>query len=431
MSTSTTKKKNSSSDHKTNLRTKWGYTMQWTPHHLSQDEIEQLRAQFDERGAEALQRIQAIASKQGPGAKGSKPDMFAVLRDHHEEDDFLAAYWEHLHAVPEWVDWEQIERGQRFFARYFVANCSLFAFQAFVRDNAATPGVAEVVSRTGGLAVKHLLARLIETFTWFIQITHDLQAIQPGGQGHISTIRVRLLHSSVRQRILDLEKTRPGYFNVEKYGPPVNDLVSRFHLPKATFESMLWYELVPNDTSKILAQNFIKWIEDQPPAYLSLGFMEAACRWMNGNEMCDALGLGRPALHHYAAFAGHNIIVSSLAWAQRIFPPLDRFVVAYTRKTLHNALTKHVTGPSVPTNGIPPYSFKYVPNHGQKMEVDAQKPDPAARKQRIRPFECVFMAVFVVAALLSLGLAVGVVRMLMRLNDTFGVTSWIYGERGD
>lgn len=51
---------------------------------------------------------------------------------------------------------------------------------------------------------------------------------------------------------------------------------------KATFESMVWYELVPNETSKILAQNFIKWIEDQPPAYLSMGFMQAACRWMNG-----------------------------------------------------------------------------------------------------------------------------------------------------
>lgn len=123
------------SDHQTNLRTKWGYTMQWTPQHLSQDEIENLRAQFDERGAEALQRLQAIAARLGPGEEGSKPDMFAVLRDHREEDDFLAAFWEHLHAVPGWVDWEQIERGQRFFARYFMANCSLFAFQAFVRDN--------------------------------------------------------------------------------------------------------------------------------------------------------------------------------------------------------------------------------------------------------------------------------------------------------
>jgi hypothetical protein len=64
-----------------------------------------------------------------------KPDLFAILRDHYTDDQFLSDFWKDLHEVPEWVDWEWIERGQKFFSRYFVANCSLFAFQAFVRDN--------------------------------------------------------------------------------------------------------------------------------------------------------------------------------------------------------------------------------------------------------------------------------------------------------
>ena len=96
---------------------------------------------------------------------------------------------------------------------------------------------------------------------------------------------------------------------------------------KAVMETMLLHELAPNGTSKILAHNFIKWIEDQPPPYLSRGFLEAGCRWMNGPEMCDALGLGRPGPYYYAVFAGHNILVSFLAYSQRFIPSFDRVVI--------------------------------------------------------------------------------------------------------
>jgi hypothetical protein len=75
-----------------------------------------------------------------------KPDLFAILRDHHQEDDFLSDFWKDLHEVPEWVDWEQIERGQKFFSRYFVANCNLFALQAFVRGNTVRIHLAPSIS---------------------------------------------------------------------------------------------------------------------------------------------------------------------------------------------------------------------------------------------------------------------------------------------
>jgi hypothetical protein len=89
-----------------------------------------------------------------------------------------------------------------------------------------SPGIAEVFARTGGFAIKNLLSRVIETFTWVSQVTTSLESIQPGGEGHTSTIRVRLLHASVRQRILKLAASCPEYFSVEKYGAPVNDLDS-------------------------------------------------------------------------------------------------------------------------------------------------------------------------------------------------------------
>ena len=76
-------------------------------------------------------------------------------------------------------------------------------------------GVVEVLIRTGGFSTRVLLHRLLETFQWLLQVTESLSAIQPGGTGHISTIRVRLLHSSVRQRILGLVEKRPQYFNID------------------------------------------------------------------------------------------------------------------------------------------------------------------------------------------------------------------------
>jgi len=159
----------------------------------------------------------------------------------------------------------------------------------------------------------------METFQWLLQVTHGLQDIQPYGEGHASTIRVRLLHASVRQRIMKLIQSRPDYFNVEKYCVPANTLDSIhsittfscnpmwFQLPKtgivprqqevddyialfrylgyllgtppkyfetsekvkAVMESMYLHELEPTPTSKIEGYNFVKCLEDIPPMNIS------------------------------------------------------------------------------------------------------------------------------------------------------------------
>lgn len=48
----------------------------------------------------------------------------------------------------------------------------------------------------------------------------------PGGAGHASTVRVRFLHSSVRERIMNITQSRPEYYDAKKYGIPVKDLDS-------------------------------------------------------------------------------------------------------------------------------------------------------------------------------------------------------------
>lgn len=116
---------------------KWNYTFQWTDQHLTPEQMHPLRYKFDDLGANALGKLQEISS-QTAGSKNCpvpKLDLYAVLRENHNSDPVLSDFWDQLHTVPEWVDWEQLERGQKVFYRYAVANLTGFALQGFVGEN--------------------------------------------------------------------------------------------------------------------------------------------------------------------------------------------------------------------------------------------------------------------------------------------------------
>jgi len=117
-----------------NHRERWGYSFEWTDKHLPAEEIAALRSHVDELGSAAFEKLQALT---GGGDKKCpiRPELYTILRDHHQEDPTLESFWQELHSVPDWVDWTQIERAQRFFARYALANSTAFALQGFIREN--------------------------------------------------------------------------------------------------------------------------------------------------------------------------------------------------------------------------------------------------------------------------------------------------------
>jgi hypothetical protein len=47
-----------------------------------------------------------------------KTDMYALLRDNHNKNEALEALWKQVTTIPDWVDWDQIDRGQRVYYRY-------------------------------------------------------------------------------------------------------------------------------------------------------------------------------------------------------------------------------------------------------------------------------------------------------------------------
>lgn len=234
--------------------------------------------------------------------------------------------------------------------------------------------VTEVLARTGGFATRVARRRMYETTQHVLQVTESLDSIKPGGAGFASSIRVRLLHAAVRQRIMKLARENPEYYSVEMFGIPINDLDSvatigtfsatliwlglprqgiwlreqeivdfialwrvvahylgtpteYFATPetaKAMHDSILLSEVHPTQTSKMLANNIILALQGRAPLYASRHFLNANARWLNGDDLADALDIGRPSLYYKALVAGQCIFYMFICYIHRSIPSLDR-----------------------------------------------------------------------------------------------------------
>jgi len=120
-----------------NTRRTYGYTFQWTPGHFTPEQMHPLKYSYDVTAEEALNKLDEIsrppnnalprnkdrtakteAGKEKEPDYTPKRDLYALLRDHHEEDERLDTLWKQVNTVPDWVDWDQIARGQDVFYRY-------------------------------------------------------------------------------------------------------------------------------------------------------------------------------------------------------------------------------------------------------------------------------------------------------------------------
>jgi hypothetical protein len=444
-----------------------------TDEHLTPAQCAPLKRSYDELGERVLARLNEISpppskdlprkqsqfSKAVPGElhtesdPGEKPkvpqrDLYALLKEHAEHDDLLQQFWKEVNTVPDWVDWAQIERGQDVFYRYGGACLTGLAFQSLLGGMGAAR-VVETLARTGGFSTKVARGRLFETTQHILQCTKDLASMQPGGDGFASTIRVRLLHAAVRQRILGMEKARPGYYNVEAWGTPINDLdclatIASFSgsliwlsLPrqgiflrrqetddyvalwryiayvigckdigfrtaaeaKRICETLLYYEIDPSATSRIMANNIIKSLDGQPPAYTSAAFLAANARWLNGNELCDRLGIERPGWYYYVLTTGQCLFFCFFCYLYRSFPSMDRKKIA----TLKHAFYRLIVHSSFGLQGQESnFEFKYMPEYHILTEMGEAQPTTGSGAN----LEERYLRTFLIATALVGGIAV-------------------------
>ena len=219
--------------------------------------------------------------------------------------------------------------------------------------------------------------RLLETLQHVLQVSLSLDSIKPGGAGHNSSVRVRLLHASVRSRIMGLIKENPDYYNIEKWGIPISDLdcMATIHtfstsvvwmgLPRqgtwpleqeivdyialwrlvayymgtpdevfatittarAMMESLHASEFDPTETGVVLAKNIVIGLENTFPAFSSKEFMDAMARQLNGEELSDGLDIPRTSLYYQILIYGYCFIVMVIAYGNRFFPIFDKTAI--------------------------------------------------------------------------------------------------------
>ena len=117
-----------------NTKDCYGYTIQWTEDHPSADVLHPLKYSYDYLGDAALTKLNVLfppshsalprrslerfqvktpedeQTRIDESSKSYPRDLFALLEQHHMEDETLNRLWNEVNFVPKWVDWKQIER---------------------------------------------------------------------------------------------------------------------------------------------------------------------------------------------------------------------------------------------------------------------------------------------------------------------------------
>ena len=475
-----------------NTRTCWGYTFQLTPEHLTLENSHPMKHSHDKLGEDCLNILNElsppepprpeapstrIADEKGlpptshpnlPPSKPTKPkrDLYALLLQHKSKHPKLAQLYDDASTPPFPIDWDQIVRGQDVFYRYGGPSLTGLAYQSLLGGMGASR-VVETLSRTGGFNVRVARHRLFETTQHILECTRSLASIQPGGDGFASSLRVRLLHASVRQKILKLAATHPNYYSVSENGIPINDLdciatISTFSatllflsLPrqgifpsarekedytalwrliahytgtptgcfssansaKVVMESLLLNEIHPSTQSGVLANNIILALENTPPAYASRSFLLANTRWLNGHDLCDALDLGRPGLYYYLLTIGQCLLFMAVCYSYRAVPSWDRRKGEALRKIFWEVI---VEGKSGLGGEKSTFEMRYVPG----LEVRTERGGGSEVKSGVMGVEGRSLRTLIVGVCVLGGVGWGCAVVV---KGVWGVGRWAVG----
>ncbi|KAK3821707.1 MAG: hypothetical protein J3Q66DRAFT_427315 [Benniella sp.] len=195
-----------------------GQTITWSENHLPASRLEPLRRIGDELADKALEALKIKA-----GQDAYKVLLAYVSRPEHEQESPAPRLlMKQVMTVPEWVDWEQVRRGQQVFWRYclFIHHILL---HFSLTGGFSLPKITKVLTSTGYLSGSKSKERVYETSQFVFDIAHSLEHLTPGtGPAWESIIQVRFLHAGVRARLSRVSRAHSKYYSVEEHGVPIN-----------------------------------------------------------------------------------------------------------------------------------------------------------------------------------------------------------------
>ncbi|TPD55848.1 MAG: DUF2236 domain-containing protein [Thalassolituus maritimus] len=141
--------------------------------------------------------------------KGSMADVSSLPPE-------LQAFVQHAHQLPDWLNEEALSRGCAVVARSGKTGMRILRDFGLMAGYQAS-AINQALLKTGALG-KGAQRRVAETTKWWMDCTEP-GSVLPGGQGFVTTLRVRLIHAMVRRQLSVRKDWDHDYL-----GLPVNQL---------------------------------------------------------------------------------------------------------------------------------------------------------------------------------------------------------------
>lgn len=436
----------------------WDNEFEWTSLHQTPGELTPMRSRKDDLSDNALAELDLKPKEDAYEALER-----AIRLGDKEKYKYCHILWDQVHTVPAFVDYEQIERGQNVFFRYVGA-----AFTGLLNDSLlggfGARRISEVLVRTGSFGVSSARRRLLQTTQWILDVMSDVESIKVGGRGFKGTIRVRLLHSHVRCRMLSLCEQDPSYYDIAENGIPINDLHSLVTLtsfsttlidhtfPKmfvylsrsqrddyialwrylayllgaddsyfvnadtarALFQSILLAELWPdqdeNSHTRTLLHNSISAIANQPPSNMSYEYVCAQVRWLHGASYCDALGIPQVSWRAWLVTLSKVNFFLVMSALGHLIPGLDERRIQRIRPILYRMV---VESKEVGLGGPVAFEMEWLPSlTSMAKKVSSGPQDQASDKVGIG-MEKHYVTALVIVVAGVVGVSYGFAQLFM------------------
>ena len=214
------------------VRNKLGQKVLWLDRnnggrHLLDEALEPYRLLGDEPVDQIIEMLDKDGNRLGPGddlllmsEKALKTEEASRSLVEKEMASFLGTHLK----IPDWVDVDQLKRGQEVHLAYLPA-ISLSLYYRSLIPGFSIPKIAAVIQSTAYLAPPsrpdQALQRLLDTGEFLVACTGlGIDALLPGGTGWRTCLHVRILHAKVRYAILKKKGTKK--WNIQEFGVPIN-----------------------------------------------------------------------------------------------------------------------------------------------------------------------------------------------------------------
>jgi hypothetical protein len=366
--------------------TAWGWPLRYKAHHISEEVLEGMRGQIDSIADEALIAANMDSNKllEMIGNKDLRESI---------DSTSIRAFVNEVCDIPQWIDWDLVKYGQLVFFRHTTPALMGLLYFSLIGGFSA-PKIVKVLDETKYLTagLDRTWRRLNETLEMVFDALESPDALVIGNNGWKSVVKVRLLHSAVRLKLLakdiSRENTSMLMWDSKTYGLPINqeDMMATLlsfsvnvlesienvgcalserdkyaylhlwrvigyyigvkedfnpcisiHKASGALESIVLHLLHPNRRSQEVANHVLSSVTNRPPLKWTFSRHSQAARMLLGKPLADALAIQYNSFDYiYLTFLFFLIRLFSVVFAP--FISLEGLYVSSCKKAMKRQL---------------------------------------------------------------------------------------------